>query len=77
MRFLQDLSRGLGVQGVCFAWYHHSHCGLYCNEISDKLAKREAVKNVSEISYSNLLLSSHEISSRLEKTVFKNFKKRS
>ena len=36
------------------------------NEISDKLAKQGAMKNMSETSYSNLLLSSHEIISVLE-----------
>ena len=36
-----------------------SHCGLHWNEISDKLAKQGAVKNMSEISSNNLLLSSH------------------
>ena len=32
-----------------------SHCGLYWNEVSDKLAKQGAMKNMSETSYSNLL----------------------
>ena len=38
------------------------------NEISDKLAKQGTMKNMSEISYNNLLLSSHEIASILEET---------
>ena len=49
--------RGLGIE---FCWVP-SHCGLYWNEVSDKLAKQGAMKNMSETSYSNLLLSSHEI----------------
>ena len=53
-----------------------SHCGLYWNEISDKLAKQSAMKNMSEISYNNLLLSSHESTSILEKTVYKQIEKR-
>ena len=48
-----------------------SHCGLYWNEISDKLPKQGAMKNMSEIPSSNLLLSSHEINSLLKKTVCK------
>ena len=55
-------------RGIEFCWVL-SHCSLYWNEISDKLAKQGAMKNMSEISYNNLLLSSHEITSILEKTV--------
>ena len=47
-----------------------SHCGLYWNEVF-KLAKQGAIKNMSETLYSNLLLSSHEIISILEKNVKK------
>ena len=43
----------------------------FWNEVSDKLAKQGAMKNISETSYSNLLLSSHEIISILEKNVHK------
>ena len=53
--------------GIAFCWVP-SHCGLYWNKISDKLAKQGAMKNMSEISSSNLLLSSHEINSLLKKT---------
>ena len=49
-----------------------SHCGPYWNEVSDKLAKQGAMKNMSETSYNNLLLSSHEIISILEKNVKTN-----
>ena len=56
--------------GIEFCWVP-SYCGLYWNEISDKLAKQGAMKNMSEISSSNLLLSSHEINSLLKKTVYK------
>ena len=35
------ISRGIGVE---FCWVS-SHCGLYWNEISDKLAKQGAMKN--------------------------------
>ena len=52
-----------------------SHCGLYWNEVSDKLAKQGAMKNMSETSYSNLLLSSHDIISILEKNVYKQIEK--
>ena len=46
----------------------------YWNEISNKLAKQGAMKNMSEIS-NNLLLSSHEINSLLKKTVYKQIEK--
>ena len=59
--------RGIRIE---FCWVP-SHCGLYWNEISDKLVKQGAMKNMSEISYNSLLLSSHEITSILEKTVYK------
>ena len=51
------------------------HCGLYWNEISDKLAKQGAMKNMSEISSNNLLLSPREINSLLKKTVYKQIEK--
>ena len=60
------MSRGTGIE---FCWVP-SHCGLYWNEISDKLAKY-----MSEISYNDLRISYHEIASILEKTVYQNFKK--
>ena len=63
--------RGIGIE---FCWVP-SHCGLYWNEISDKLAKQGAMKNMSEISSNNLLLSSHEINSLLKKTVYKQIEK--
>ena len=53
---------------VAFCWVPF-HCGLRWNEISDELAEEGAVKNLCEILYSNLLLSSHEISSVLEKSL--------
>ena len=59
--------RGIGIE---FCWVL-SHCGLYWNEVSDKLAKQDAMKDMSETSYSNLLLSSHEIISVLDKNVYK------
>ena len=49
-----------------------SHCAIYWNEISDKLAKQGAM---SEVSSNNLLLSSHEINSLLKKTVYKQTEK--
>ena len=61
------------VTGIEFCW--PSHCGLYWSQISDKLAKQGAMKNMSEILYNNLLLSSHEITSILEKTVYKEILK--
>ena len=39
--------RGIGIE---FCWVP-SHCGLYWNEISDKLAKQGAMKNMCETSY--------------------------
>ena len=56
--------KGFGIE---FCWVP-SYCALYCNEISDELAKQGAMKNMSEISSNNLLLSSHEINSLLKKT---------
>ena len=53
-----------------FCWVP-SPRGLYWNEISDRLAKQGAMKNMSEISSNNLLLSPHEINSLLKKTVYK------
>ena len=44
---------------------------FFWNETSDKLAKQGAMKNMSEISSNNLLLSSYEINSLLKKTVLK------
>ena len=63
--------KGIGIE---FCWVP-SHCGLYWNEISNKLAKQGAMKNISEISSSNLLLSSHEINSLLKKFVYKQIQK--
>ena len=63
--------KGIGIE---FCWVP-SHCGLYWNEISDKLAKQGAMKNMSEVSSNNLLLSSHEINSLLKKTVNKPIEK--
>ena len=60
--------------GIEFCWVP-SHCGLYWNEISDKLAKQGAMKNMSGISYSNVQLSYHETASILEKTVYQELQK--
>ena len=65
------MSKGIGIE---FCWVP-SHCGLYRNEISDKLAKQGAMTNMSEVSSNNLLLSSHEINSLLKKTVYKQTEK--
>ena len=62
---------GIGIE---FCWVL-SHYGLYWNEVSDKLAKQGAMKKMSETSYSNLLLLSHEIILILEKNVFKQIEK--
>ena len=64
--------RGIGIE---FCWVP-SHCGLYWNEVSDKLAKQGAMENMSETSYGNLLLSSREIISILEKNVYKQIEKK-
>ena len=63
---------GLGTE---FCWVP-SHCGLYWNEMADKLAKQGAMKHMSETSYSNLLLSSHVVISILEKNVYKQTEKK-
>ena len=63
--------KGIGIE---FCWVP-SHCGLYWNETSDKLAKQGTMKNMSEVSSNNLLLSSHEINSLLKKTVYKQVEK--
>ena len=63
--------KGIGIE---FCWVP-SHCGLYWNEISDKLAKQGVMKNMSEVSSNNLLLSSHEINSLLKKMYRNKFKK--
>ena len=54
--------KGIGVK---FCWVP-SHCGFYWNEISDKLAKQGATKNMSAISCTN-----HEMYSILEKAMYK------
>ena len=64
--------KGIGIE---FCWVP-SHCDLYWNEISDKLAKQGALQNVSETSYNNLSLSFPEIASILEKTVYKELEKK-
>ena len=48
-------SKGIGVE---FCWVP-SHCGLYWNEMSDKLAKQGAMKSMSAITCTKLLLSHH------------------
>ena len=63
------------VIGIEFCWVP-SHCGLYWNEILNKLAKQGAIKTISEILFNNLLLSSREIASVLEKTVYKEHEKK-
>ena len=60
--------------GIDFCWVP-SHCGLFGNEISDRLAKQGAMKNMSEISSNNLLLSSYEINSLLKKNYINKLKK--
>ena len=57
-----------------FCWVS-SRCGLYWNEISDKLANQGALKVMSDIPYNNLLLLSYEITSIPEKTVYKQTEK--
>ena len=57
-----------------FCWVP-SHCGLYWNEISDKLAKQGTMKNMSEISSNNLLLSSHEVNYYLRRLYTNKLKK--
>ena len=62
--------KGIRVE---FCWVL-SHCGLYWNEISDKLAKlakQGAMKNTSN----NLLFSSHEVNSLIKKAVYKQIEK--
>ena len=47
-----------------------SHFGLRWNKISDKLVQQTAMEKEAERSDNNILLSSHEISSVLEKTIY-------
>ena len=63
--------KGIGIE---FCWVP-SHCGLYWNEISDKLAKQGTMKNMSEIPSNNLLLSFYDIRSLLKKAVYKQLEK--
>ena len=65
------MSTGIGIE---FCWLP-SRCGLYWNEIADKLAKQGAMKNMSEISYNNLQLLYHETVSILEKTMYQELQK--
>ena len=65
------MSRCIGIE---FGWVS-SQCGLYWNKISYKLAKQDAMKNMSEISYNNLQLSYHEIASVFGKTVYEELQK--
>ena len=60
--------------GIDFCWVP-SHCGLFWNEISDRLAKQGAMKNMSEISSNNLQLSSYEFNSLLKKNYINKLKK--
>ena len=60
--------------GIEFCWVP-SHCGLYWNEISDKLAKQSAIKIMSEILSNNLLLSSHELIHYLRRLYINKLKK--
>ena len=62
--------KGIGIE---FCWVP-SHCGLYWNEVSDTLAKKGAMKNMSETLY--LLLSSHEIILILENNVNEQIEKK-
>ena len=75
MKYLMHCIMYKGI-GIKFCWVP-SRCGLYWNEISDKLAKQGSMQNMSEseISFNNLLLSSHEINSLLKKTVYKQILK--
>ena len=59
------ISRGIGVE---FCWVP-SHCGLYWNEMSYKLAKQGAMKNMPAIPCTKLSLSHHEIYSILDKAI--------
>ena len=69
-KYLEQYVSCTRVLGLGFVGYRL--IVLYWNEISDKLAEQGAVKNMSEISSNNLLLSSHEINSLLKKTVYIN-----
>ena len=52
-----------------------SHFGLRWNKISDKLVQQTAMEKEAERSDNNILLSSHEISSVLEQTVYQQLQK--
>ena len=61
------ISWGIGIE---FCWVP-SHCALYWNEISHKLVKLGAMKNI--LKYT--ILQSHDSSSILQKTVYKELEK--
>ena len=67
LHYVQEI--GVDFRGVSF------HVGFYCNELSDEFAKRDALKNESQISYNILLLSPLEISLIPENTIFKDLHK--
>ena len=64
IRYAIHCLKSIGV-GVDFIWIP-SHCGIYWNEVCDKLAKRGAEFGEDTFSYSDLSLSSHEIISLLQ-----------
>ena len=64
---------GIGAE---FCWVP-SHCGHYWNGVLDKLAKQGAMKNMSELTYYYLTLSSYETTSvqHLKRQCTKNLNK--
>ena len=58
--------------GINFCWVP-SHCGLYWNEVSDKLAKDGASNNANAETFHNIRLSVHELGSMLECSLYTNF----
>ena len=64
-------SRGIWIE---FYWVP-SHCGLYWNEISNKLAKQVAMKNMSEIYTITYNFCIMKLRQYLKRLCIKNFKK--
>jgi len=62
----------LGI-GVVFSWVP-SHCGIYWNDICDRLAKEGAENSESSVYLNNLLMSSHELTLNIEHYINKTFR---
>jgi ribonuclease HI len=71
IKYLIHEIRTAGI-GIDFCWVP-SHCGIFGNEIADRLAKQGAMKNVNEIENNNLKMSYHEHISLIERNIYSKF----